>query len=109
LPNGSIAILSISLNPAVSATRRMVLEQHGYEVAEAADFLQIKDRCAEARFACAILGTDIEPKMKRAIATVLEQLCPGMPILEIFRISPEIPASARPGFRFTGSAGIRHK
>ncbi len=94
LSDRSIAILSISSNPAVSETRRMVLEQRGYKVAEAADFHEISDQCSNTHYGCAVVGTDIDPKMKRAIAAVLEKLCPGLPILEICRISPEIPGAA---------------
>jgi DNA-binding response OmpR family regulator len=83
-------ILSISLNPAVAETRRLLLEQYGYHVVVATNFLEVKEKCRDMRFACAIIGTDIEAAMKRAIAKTLEESCSQMPILEIVRGSQEI-------------------
>lgn len=94
MPDRPIAILSISSSPAISGTRRLILEQHGYEVAEAADFVDIEQKCRENHYRCAILGTDIDPRMKRAIALALKRFCPEMPILEIIRLSSEINGAA---------------
>jgi len=86
-------ILSISNNPAVSETRRLVLEQRGFTVIVATNFAEVQQKC-QGDIACIIVGTDVEPKVKRAIGHILAESCPQTPLLEICRISPEIEGAS---------------
>ncbi len=53
------------------------------------------------RFHAAILGPALGSRMKKAVALLLQQRCPGMPIVEVFDGAPAvenaIPFSGEPG------------
>lgn len=87
-------VLSISADPAVSETRRRVLQEHGYSVVVATNLLEVEQMCRNMEIACVIIGADIEPKMKRAIARIINEVRCLMPVLEIIHISPEIEGAS---------------
>lgn len=87
-------VLCICLVPAVAETQRLLLEQQGYRVFLATNFHEIEEIARQTPLDCALVGADIEPKMKRAIAAMLQDKFPATAILEVCRFSPEIEGVA---------------
>jgi|SRR6185312_10070559 len=85
-------ILVICQNPALGETRRVLLEGDGYHVLVVTDVRELEQ--IRAHLDCAVLGRDIEPRMKRAVAGLLEKQWPGIPILEIDELHAEIEGAA---------------
>lgn len=67
-----------------------MLEQHGFSVVVATNFVDIQQKCVDKNISCILIGMNIEPRIKRAIGKLLEEVCPQTPLLEICRITPEI-------------------
>lgn len=93
-PAFSSVILSIAHDPAVVETRRLVLEQRGFAVAIATNFVEIEQKCRQRNIACIVIGMDIEPSIKRTIGNLLTNACPQLPLLEICRTAPEIEGAS---------------
>lgn len=85
-------ILSICQNPELSEARRLLLAARGYDVLVITDIRELEK--IKTVPMCAVMGTDIEPRMKRAAAGLLEQRWPGIAILEINMVRPEIKGAA---------------
>lgn len=85
-------VLSICRDPSLCETRRLLLTGHGYNVVVINDFRQIGKISSHPN--CVVIGTDIEPKMKRAASSLLEKKWAGVPILEINVLHPEIGGAA---------------
>jgi DNA-binding response OmpR family regulator len=79
-------ILSISYEPALLSTRRLLLEQMGYEVISAEGFTEACEACGvnDARFDLVILGHSISPKDKERIIAHIRRFC-SAPILAMLR------------------------
>jgi hypothetical protein len=84
-------VLSISASQALLETRGLILEAEGFRVVPAMDFLQVKAACAEGGFGLAIVDHSIGANVKRAIAATVRQQRPGVEIIELCLVSPEIP------------------
>ena len=85
-------ILSICRDPSLSEIRRLLLTGNGYNVVVATDFRQIEALSAPPN--CVVIGTDIEPRVKRAAGKLLDHKWAGIPILEINVFQPEIEGAA---------------
>ena len=83
-------ILSIVGDAGLRNARRMLLEAQGYEVVSASDFKEVREACENASFDLVIIGHSLDPKTKRAIAVTIREHTPGVPILEMCLVSPEI-------------------
>lgn len=79
-------ILSISYEPALLSTRRLLLEQLGYEVISAEGFIEACEACElnDTHFDLVILGHSISPKDKAKIITHIKRSCDA-PILALLR------------------------
>lgn len=90
--NEPSTILTICQNESLSETRRLLLAQNGYQVLVVTDFRHIEK--VKSYPNCVFIGRDIEPRIKRAVAILLEKNWPGIPILEINVLHPEIEGAA---------------
>jgi DNA-binding response OmpR family regulator len=78
-------ILSISYDASLLFTRKLLLEQMGYEVISAEGFAQAWEACEEgANFDLIILGHSIPAKDKEKIIAHLKEHCDS-PILALLR------------------------
>jgi hypothetical protein len=86
-------ILCISATEPIMQTRKLLLERNGYEVLPALNFKEVEEACKARKFDLALVGHDIEAKIKRALGIKIREFCPVTPILEMCRYSPEIEGS----------------
>ena len=86
-------ILCISATDAILQTRKLLLERHHYEVVPALNFKEVEEACKRSNFDLALIGHDIEPKIKKAIGVKIREHRPDSPIVEMCRYSPEIEGS----------------
>ena len=86
-------ILCISATEAILQTRKLLLERHGYAVIPALNFRDVEQACKDGKFDLALVGHDLEAKIKKALGLKIREHCSGVPILEMCRYSPEIEGS----------------
>lgn len=91
-PDRPIQILSVAGTEALRKTRELLLTRAGYLVVSAATTRELNHVCRRTVFDLAVIGHAFEDDQKQKLAEVVRQLCPGLPILEICRISPVIPS-----------------
>jgi CheY-like chemotaxis protein len=86
-------ILSISYEPALLYTRRLLLEQMGYDVISADGFTEAWEACEakNAQFDLVILGHSVSPKDKERLVAHIKRFCDA-PILALLRAN-ESPVS----------------
>ena len=85
-------ILNLSPVENLRRTRELMLEEAGFNVTSAAGLRDAEYMCKRASFDLIIIGQNYEGDEKRSIATALRTVAPATPILELCRISPEIPS-----------------
>lgn len=68
----------------------MILEEHGYHVLVACDLRELDEISKKHRLPCAVLGQDLGPGMKHAIAALLCHNLPAIALLEEYSSSPVI-------------------
>ena len=78
-------ILSISYDPVLLATRKMLLEQRGYAVTSALGFTDAAEQCQSSHFDLFILGHSIPDKDKLNLIQTFRDNCPA-PIVSLERI-----------------------
>jgi CheY-like chemotaxis protein len=64
-------------------TRKQILEQAGHTVIDARDGREVVAACAAHRFDVAVIGQAVSPRIKRHIAALIRQHCPGAKLLEM--------------------------
>lgn len=84
-------ILSISDNDALRVTRHMMLENRGFEVVSAANLRETRNALKAGDFDLVIIGVSMEGEAKREMASLTRKLCDHAMILELCRISAEVP------------------
>jgi DNA-binding response OmpR family regulator len=84
-------ILSVSDNDALRVTRHMMLQNQGFDVVSAANIRETRNALKEGDFNLVILGVSMDGDLKREIASAARKLCDQARILELCRISPEVP------------------
>lgn len=84
-------ILSVSDNDALRVTRHIMLENRGYDVVSVANLREIRTALKSGDFDLVILGVSVDGEMKRDMACATRKLCNRARILELCRISPEVP------------------
>jgi DNA-binding NtrC family response regulator len=89
-PSASARLLCICATESALRLRRESLMEAQYEVAGAINLKEVEAACQERIFDLIILGPQIGPRMKMAIADLLQKRCPAVPILEIGRANAEI-------------------
>lgn len=84
-------ILSVSNNDALRITRHMMLENKGFDVVSVANLRELRAALKSGDFDLVILGISIDGPAKREMAGNVRRLCEEAQILELCRISPEVP------------------
>lgn len=84
-------ILSISDNDALRVTRHMMLQNRRFKVASVANLRETRNALKSGDFDLVILCLSIDGEEKREMANLARKLCDGAKILELCRISPEVP------------------
>ena len=88
-------VLSITFQDETSEKTKRVPEQNSFAVVVASDFKQLEEVCVRGNFNVALVQSEIQPKVKRAIGRLLNANCPQVPVVEICHGDPEI-AGAMP-------------
>jgi len=70
----------------------MMLEGAGFNVTSAGSLREAEHVCRRASFDLVIIGHNFSNDEKRRIANSVRTILPQAPILELCRISPEIPS-----------------
>ena len=78
-------VLCTGVDPALLEARKSTLEKAGHNVITATDQLQVVTACRQHQFDVAVLGQAISPRMKRVIASLIQQYCPLARIVELYR------------------------
>jgi CheY-like chemotaxis protein len=78
-------VLCTGVDPALLAARKSTLEKAGHSVLTATDQLLVVAACKQHQFDVAVLGQAISPRMKRVIASLIQQYCPLAKIVELYR------------------------
>lgn len=78
-------ILSVSRNERVLATRNMVLEAQGWQVATTMDDNAALGLLRRQAFAAVVLGDSIPAAERLALAQAMKALKPGVPIVMLYR------------------------
>ena len=84
-------ILSISDNDALRVTRHMMLQNRGFEVVSARNLRETRSALKSGDFDLVILGVSVDSDAKREMASAARKLCDQAQILELCRISAEVP------------------
>jgi DNA-binding NtrC family response regulator len=84
-------ILSIADNDALRVTRHMMLQNRSFEVASAANLRETRNALKSGDFDLVILCLSVDGDEKREMANLARKLCERAQILEVCRISPEVP------------------
>ena len=77
-------ILSVSYDVSLLATRRMLLEQRGYEVTSALGFTKAMEHCQQSHFDLFILGHSIPGADKLSLVKTFRENC-SAPVLSLER------------------------
>ena len=85
-------ILSVSYDPNLLATRRMLLEQKGYRVTSALGFTQAIAHCKTPDFDLFLLGHSIPGSDKQELIKTFRKNCPA-PILSLGRFGEDSVSS----------------
>lgn len=86
-------ILSVASTEVLKTTRRLLLEQEGHCVYSGLNLADIEKLGQVENLDLALIGHGFRGPQKREIARVINQLYPGLPILEMCYHSPEIPGA----------------
>ena len=84
-------ILSVSDNDALRVTRHMMLQNRKFEVTSAANLRDTRNALKSGDFDLVILCLSVDGDEKREMANMARKLCEHAQILELCRISPEVP------------------
>ena len=79
----------------------LVLEQSALFVITAKDIKELHAACENLLFQVAVLGPSLGSRMKRALASVIQEKCPNVPIIEMFSDAPAVDGV----IHFAGEAG----
>ena len=86
-------ILCVANTEAILETRKLLLQQHGFNVVPALNFRDVEQACKLQDFDLVLVGQTFEPRIKKAIALKIREHCRDVPIVEMCRYSPEIEGS----------------
>ena len=86
-------ILSVAFSEVLKTTRHLLLEQQGFSVYSALNLAEIEAMGKLSDVDLALIGHGFRGAEKRKIAHIVNNHCPGLPILEMCYQSPEIPGA----------------
>lgn len=88
-----MAILSVASNEVLATTRQLLLGQEGFAVCSAINLAEVEEIGQTEKLELALICHGFRGPEKRKIARAVNQLFPGIPILEMCFHSPEIPGA----------------
>ena len=71
-------VLCTGVDPALMATRKLLLERAGHTVFTAADERELTSACQQIRFDVAVVGQSMSTASKERIAAAIRKSCPGV-------------------------------
>ena len=77
-------VLCTGVDPALMATRKLLLERAGHTVFTARDERELTSACQQIRFDVAVIGQVAPSARKEELAASIRESCPGVKILELF-------------------------
>jgi hypothetical protein len=77
-------VLCTGVDEMLLRKRRLILEGAGHQVIPATDEKALLAACTKHSFDVAVIGRAISPNVKRRIALLVRQHCPGAKILELY-------------------------
>jgi len=78
-------VLCTGVDKALLQSRRLILERAGHRIVSITDEKALTSICQKHSFDVAVIGQAVSPNMKRRIASLLRQHCPGAKILELYQ------------------------
>jgi hypothetical protein len=84
-------VLILSATESLRRTRELLFTEAGFGVVSVSGTRDLEHVCRRSRFDLAIIGDAYQGEQKRRFAEIIRRHSPDTPILEICRISPEIP------------------
>ncbi|MFL6437795.1 MAG: hypothetical protein ACJ71Q_09465 [Terriglobales bacterium] len=95
-------ILSVALHPTLAETRSLLIRSLGSEVKTVYSVTQLREACQDHSYDLLLISQGISIKEKVRIAAEFREHCKGVPILEIFDISSDLPDAE---FKFHAAEG----
>jgi CheY-like chemotaxis protein len=91
-------VLCTGIDPALMATRQLILERAGHQVLSASTEKELEKACREHRFDVAVLGEMMPLKVKPRVFRLIREHCASAAILELYphygqQILPEADAA----------------
>lgn len=80
---------------------RSILEQSAFTVIVATDLRKLEAACETVMVNVVVLCTSLESRIKQAIASLLREKCPSLPIIEMFSGAPAVEDA----IHFSGEPG----
>lgn len=78
-------VLCTGSDPAVMATRKLILEQAGHTVVLASNDRQVEKACQSHSFDVAVIGQNTSPAVKQRLSRIVREHCRPAKILELHR------------------------
>ena len=85
-------ILNVSADISLLRTRTLLLEQAGYEVGSASNWMDFESACGNSTYDLLILGQSLPPSLKKDMEDFAKKHCPSMKIAELYVVAPSSPA-----------------
>ncbi len=98
---GRQTVLLLPSDDAFLSHATLILEQSAFLVIAARDLKDVHSACENLLFQAAVLGPALGSRMKRALAMLIQEKCPDVPIIEMFSESPAVDGV----IHFAGEAG----
>ncbi len=89
-PLGRFTVLLLPAETGFLSHATLVLEQSTFLVIVARDFKELEAACVALKFHVAVLGPALGRRMKKALALMIQEKCPEVPIIEMFSESPPV-------------------
>ena len=78
-------VLCTGSDPAVMATRKLILEQAGHTVVLASNDRQVEKACESHSFDVVVIGQNTSPAVKQRLSRIIREHCRQVKILELHR------------------------
>jgi hypothetical protein len=80
-------VLCTGVDSAVVRTRQLILERAGHTVVSALDEPSLIAACGQHEFQVVVVGQTVSANIKRRIARLIREGCPGAKVLELYTLS----------------------
>jgi hypothetical protein len=88
-------VLCTGIDKLLLETRKLILEHAGHTVVSVSDEVSLLNACQKHSFDIAVIGQTVSTNMKRHIASIIQQHCAGVKMLELYpQFSKQVLAEA---------------